>query len=154
MLIKDVLDLSRKIFLAAAIDDFLLASRYANVARSIGKIPEVAGTKPAVRRKAVAIRFVVVQIAEVNLWPARSKFPGFSIRNRLTCFIEDGQFQFVDAASYRAIDFERVVIQAREGMEARFQDAVQLDQASVRKRDLECLDGLDGRRCATSDHDP
>ena len=72
----------------------------------------------------------------------------------LAVVVDDAQAHRVNAASHGAVDLERVVGETGEGVETRFEHAVELDQLGVWHGGLERLDRLDRCRCAAGDHDP
>src|SRR3979490_3035228 len=151
MRVEDLLDLARKELLATAVDHFLEPADDADVARGI---PAAGGARaePTVGGEKLGVRRGILVIAEVH----RGAFgrdlalgAGWYVA---TVLVDEAQLHTFRRAADGAGNGLGIVLQAREGVKAGLEHAVELDQVAGDAR-AERADGLDGARGAARDDD-
>src|SRR5688572_16406794 len=150
--IQDLLDLARKEFLAAAVDDLLAAPGDLDVALLVDVAAEIPRAEPSVLGESPGVGLRVGVVAEVHRWPACRDLADLPARHVIARVVDDSKLHLAHHPAGRAVHRLRVVLEAGVGMEAGLEHPVELDEVAVHV----CLigaDGVDRRRGAAGDHD-
>src|SRR5579872_2568226 len=150
--VEDLLHFAREKLLAASIDDLLAAAGDLDISFRIDDATKIAGAEPALLVEGCRIGGWIVVIPEMYRGTARHQFSGLASGDIISFRIDDAELHRPYRAPDRAVDLLGIVGEARIGLKARLQHAVELDQMALHPL-LIFADGLDGRRGTASDHD-
>src|ERR1700682_3190397 len=151
MRVEDLLDLAREELLAAAVDHLLEPADDADVARGLPDT-EVARAEPSVGGEELGVGCWIFVGAEVPRRAFRRDLALGAGWQVATVLVDEAQLHTFRRAADGAGNGLGIVRQAREGVKAGLEHAVELDQVAGDAR-AERADGLDGARGAARDDD-
>src|SRR5262245_10554139 len=146
MRIEDLLDLPRKELPAPTVDDFLAPTDDLDVACRVDNATEVARAEPALAGECLGVGGGIGVIAKMHAGTQGRNLADLAFAHFPPGLVQYLEFHAGDHAPDRAVDFCRVVAEARVGVKAGLQHAVELDQAARHPRLVvaNCLDCCGG----------
>ena len=150
--IEHLLDLAGEELLPPAVDDLLAPADDLHVAGAVHELAEVAAAEPALGGERIGVGLRIVVVAQVDAGSERRDLPDGAGGNVGAGLIHEPQPHLPGDAADRSIHLLGIVGEARVGVEAGLQHAVELDEMPLHPL-LIVADGLDRSRGATGDDD-
>jgi hypothetical protein len=157
MRVEDLLNLARKELFPPAVDDLLAPTDDLDVACRVDDTAEVAGAEPAIGGKGLGIGGGVGVIAQVDAGAQGRDLADLALLHLQSQLVQDLELHARDHAPDCAVDFGRVIAEARVGVKARLQHTIELDQVArhaclVVANCLDCGGGTTGYDDAQRGH--